>query len=415
MKENLNEEIIRNRELMGLPVNENFLDKLKDLFGGAYDKILDFLDDNEDEVEMKFGEAPEFPSDLQNLLDRVKEEIPGVDKDNICRELKINGGGYMPDNGSVDSQAEMDAKSLLKKFNQTFGLKAGIVSGYRSWDDQIDNFASKASSRGVDSTQNANTIPGFSQHHSGKCFDIYSVNSSDWDTEKTEWVRDHAGDYGFEVTYQNEKNGRIAEPWHIVKREVEFTPIAGWQGWCSSKGIESLEDNDVEEIARYYEEETNNDLDRDNSEILKSFFDDEGITFNDVDSGGDMDKDAATKFMAVLKSLKNFAPEVSVRITSGNDKFHMRYPSSNHAKGRALDLVFTPKNEDTTQKVYQVFCKSREKLPGFSFIDEYRFPSRGATGGHFHISYNPTNIEDLNSTMRICNEINETEDESSVS
>ena len=235
MKENLNEEIKRNLELMNLPINENFLDKLKDLFGGAYDKIVDFLEDDEEEVEKKFGE------------------------------------------------------------------------------------------------------------------------------------------------------------------------------------IDNLESDDVEEIAKFYEDETNDDLDRDNSESLKDFLDDEGIKYGDVDSGGDMDKDASIKFKAILKSLKNEVKGINIRITSGNDSFHMRYPNSNHAKGRALDLVVSPKDEEITEKIYKVFCKSREKLKGFSFIDEYKFPSKGATGGHFHISYNPSNIEDLTSTIRICNEINETEDESSVS
>ena len=62
MKENLNEEIKRNLELMNLPINENFLDKLKDLFGGAYDKIVDFLEEKDEEKERgwkKQGESEE--------------------------------------------------------------------------------------------------------------------------------------------------------------------------------------------------------------------------------------------------------------------------------------------------------------------------------------------------------------------
>jgi len=51
MKQNLKEEIERNRELMNLHLNENFFDKLKELFGDAYDKVLDFIDKDEDEIE----------------------------------------------------------------------------------------------------------------------------------------------------------------------------------------------------------------------------------------------------------------------------------------------------------------------------------------------------------------------------
>jgi len=234
MKQNLKEEIERNRELMNLHLNENFFDKLKELFGDAYDKVLDFIDKDEYKIEKKFGEVDDLGSD------------------------------------------------------------------------------------------------------------------------------------------------------------------------------------DVDEIAKFYEDETDDDLEMENSDSLKNFFKNEGIKYNDIDSGGDMDRDAANKFKAVLKSLSNDIPEIDIRITSGNDQFHQRYPNSNHAKGKALDLVISPKNDKIVEKVYYVFCSAREKLKGFSFIDEYKFPSAGATGGHFHISYNPEKIEDLNSTKTICDNIKKIEDESSI-
>jgi len=199
-----------------------------------------------EEVDIQKIYSEDFPSDLKELLEKVSSEIPEIKKENVCRELNINGGGYVPDNGSVDERAKEDIQKLIKKFNEKFGTSAGIVSGYRSWDDQIKNFKNKVSSRNVNEVQNSNSIPGFSQHHTGKCFDIYSVSLSDWDSEKTNWVRDNADEFGFEVTYQKEKDGRIAEPWHLAKKEVEFTPISKWEEWCKTDGKNKIEFKDID-------------------------------------------------------------------------------------------------------------------------------------------------------------------------
>jgi hypothetical protein len=48
--------------------------------------------------------------------------------------------------------------------------------------------------------------------------------------------------------------------------------------------------------------------------------------------------------------------------------------------------------------------KSQEKELNDSF-DEYKFPSAGATGGHFHISYNPERTEDASTTKKICDNL----------
>lgn len=233
MKNNINEEIIRNRELMGLSINEGFIDKLKELFGNAYDKIVDFLkdDDEKEKIEKKVGK------------------------------------------------------------------------------------------------------------------------------------------------------------------------------------VEDLKDKDVEKIVKYYQEETDdNTFDRTNSKKLEDFFKSENIkSYNGIFSAGDMKEDAAINLKSVLKNLKNEIPEIKITITSANDIFHKNRGKSNHTEGRAIDFIFTPKNEETTKKVYEIFCNARKKLKGFSFIDEYKF-NFGGTGGHFHISFDPGRVEDTIQTKRICNKIEKTED-----
>ena len=60
-------------------------------------------------------------------------------------------------------------------------------------------------------------IPGFSEHHTGKAFDIFSTEESWWDAkpEVKKWVADNASNYGFRVTYKTPGTLRVAEPWHL--------------------------------------------------------------------------------------------------------------------------------------------------------------------------------------------------------
>jgi hypothetical protein len=83
----------------------------------------------------------------------------------------------------------------------------------------VDNFGKKVKvdGRSIENVQASNTIPGFSQHHTGKAFDIFSVDPSWWDSkpEVKKWVADNAIKYGFEITYKTNGILRIAEPWHL--------------------------------------------------------------------------------------------------------------------------------------------------------------------------------------------------------
>ena len=115
--------------------------------------------------------------------------------------------------------AEKKILELIKDCNKKFGINGGVVSGYRSYDGQVKNFAKKVlqDKRTIADVQASNTLPGFSQHHTGKAFDIYSTETSWWDAKPNikKWVADNASKYGFEITYKTQGSLRIAEPWHL--------------------------------------------------------------------------------------------------------------------------------------------------------------------------------------------------------
>ena len=173
------------------------------------------------------SEGNTLPPEIQKLIDKLKTSYGvNITQKHIDAEFKQEGE-IRPDNGGVDSQAKKKIEELIKDCklanptvifpNTTKHGVLGLVSGYRSYDEQVDNFGSKAKKNGIDATQKYNTVPGFSQHHTGKAFDIFSVDTSWWDknSKVKKWVADNCENYGFEVTYKTKGSLRMPEPWHL--------------------------------------------------------------------------------------------------------------------------------------------------------------------------------------------------------
>lgn len=170
------------------------------------------------EIEKKLTSKKGLPKDIEFAISKLKLKYGiNITKIEIDKEFKQEGN-WVSDNKSVDKTAETKINELIKDCKKKFPkISTGIISGYRSYDDQVDNFGSKAKSRGIEDTQKSNTLPGFSQHHTGKAFDIFSVDTSWWNSNKDvkKWVEDNAKKYGFKVTYTELGKLRIPEPWHL--------------------------------------------------------------------------------------------------------------------------------------------------------------------------------------------------------
>ena len=163
----------------------------------------------------------ELPLEIKTALKKVEdcfdEKIIG---DHLASEKKQEGVDYYPDNGGVDSNAK---KSLLKLLS-AFALKYpevknySVVSDYRSYDKQVLAFCKKTNSeKKISERQKWSALPGFSQHSTGKTFDLFSVEPEWWNSRPNlkNWLRDNASDYGFKVSYPSKGVLREPEPWHI--------------------------------------------------------------------------------------------------------------------------------------------------------------------------------------------------------
>ena len=160
-----------------------------------------------------------LPNNIQHAIDSLNTKYGIKISDTHIQKELDQEKNYRLDSGSINQIALSKIKQLISAAQKQFPKLAsyGIVSGYRSYEKQVDNFGKKAKHRGIDATQKANTIPGFSQHHTGKAFDIFSVDTSWWNsnTDVKKWVANNAKKYGFEVTYKTPGQLRIAEPWHL--------------------------------------------------------------------------------------------------------------------------------------------------------------------------------------------------------
>ena len=109
---------------------------------------------------------------------------------------------------------------------------------------------------------------------------------------------------------------------------------------------------------------------------------------SELTSGGPV-KDVLTDLVSdILKTYKKTNPDVTVTLTSGNDKFHktLKYVSK-HTQGSAIDLTISPYNGKNASDFIKILNATKGKDSKFTYIDEYTRPSGAATGGHFHLQY----------------------------
>jgi D-alanyl-D-alanine carboxypeptidase len=104
---------------------------------------------------------------------------------------------------------------------QEQGVTLQLVSAFRSVSYQRQIWERKLSTgQSVEEILQVNAPPGYSEHHTGRALDITTPGCEPL-TEEFEttsafaWMREHAGAFGFSMTYpRNNPCGVIYEPWH---------------------------------------------------------------------------------------------------------------------------------------------------------------------------------------------------------
>lgn len=123
---------------------------------------------------------------------------------------------------------------LLFKAAEKANIEIFAVSGYRSYDRQVDVFAAKASQVGEQAAATVVAVPGFSEHQTGLAMDISSRSINLELIEKFEetkegiWLADNAYKFGFILRYPKGKEditGYQYEPWHFRYVGIEVAKL----------------------------------------------------------------------------------------------------------------------------------------------------------------------------------------------
>ena len=120
-------------------------------------------------------------------------------------------------NDCIDKKA-MEAFLLMQSDAKALGLNIYIASGYRSYKYQVNLYDKYVSTSGKAGADTYSSRPGHSEHQTGMCFDLNSIDDSFANTDEGKWVHENAYRYGFVIRFPKgaEKyTGYQYESWHL--------------------------------------------------------------------------------------------------------------------------------------------------------------------------------------------------------
>lgn len=106
------------------------------------------------------------------------------------------------------------------------GIDLRIMSAFRSVARQVEIIQQKLDAgKSIKEILMVLAPPGYSEHHTGRAVDIASLDSSleasFADTPAFQWLQQHAGSFGFSLSYPvDNPYGYVYEPWHWCYRVV---------------------------------------------------------------------------------------------------------------------------------------------------------------------------------------------------
>jgi len=112
----------------------------------------------------------------------------------------------------------MEAFKIMQADAKALGLNIYIQSGYRSYKRQEVLFNQYASIDGEEAADKYSSRPGHSEHQTGFCFDLNSIDDSFANTNEGKWVNENAYLYGFVIRFpkgKDEYTGYQYESWHL--------------------------------------------------------------------------------------------------------------------------------------------------------------------------------------------------------
>jgi D-alanyl-D-alanine carboxypeptidase len=169
---------------------------------------------------------------IETKIEEYERAFTQTPDENGCYVNMVNG--YIVANKkyclppSYDPGTNQEAyDQLLKMISDanSQGIYITILSGYRSYEDQVETYDYWVSIYGEEYASTISAKPGYSEHQTGLAFDLGDANNPYCDLEEcfesTEagiWLAQHAHEYGFIIRYPKGSEaitGYAYEPWHF--------------------------------------------------------------------------------------------------------------------------------------------------------------------------------------------------------
>lgn len=129
-----------------------------------------------------------------------------------------------------------DVMTALTEMLDASGFDIRVVSGYRSYSEQVTTFNYWVSVLGYDEAVRVSAMAGHSEHQLGSTVDLGTADYG-WDltegfgaTSPGQWLQAHAHTYGFALSYPDgveSVTGYAYEPWHF--RYIGVSKAAAWK------------------------------------------------------------------------------------------------------------------------------------------------------------------------------------------
>lgn len=139
---------------------------------------------------------------------------------------------YAP--GDISSEVK-SAFYVMQRDAAAEGLNIYISSGYRSYSRQKAIYNNYVNKDGKAMADTYSARAGYSEHQSGLCFDLNSIDDSFALTAEGAWVKEHAHEYGFIIRYPQGKEsitGYQYESWHLRYLGTELATDVYQSGLC---------------------------------------------------------------------------------------------------------------------------------------------------------------------------------------
>ena len=123
----------------------------------------------------------------------------------------------------------------MKQAAAAEGLNIYISSAFRSYEYQTKIYNNYVARDGQQQADTYSARPGHSEHQTGLAFDLNSIDDSFANTPESDWVAQHAHEYGFIIRYPADKEsvtGFKYEPWHLRYLGVDSATKVYESGLC---------------------------------------------------------------------------------------------------------------------------------------------------------------------------------------